>query len=217
MSKRQEQMKHFEPKGKKSKKANKKKGADQSAANVLNKDSGYKDAHFPVNRDSNAVDPNLERFIKYMKSLNLGPEGTVGDADTEEGSSSDFDFDAFMDDTDELYEELKFATMMNSFFHANEQSFDNEGTSNDEDESEDELTPTELKSLVDFFPSQQGLCLPRSASTFLGLIGQQLPKDARKGSLKNARKGPSVFLDVAEGSWPKTGLMQPWPAGHCQN
>ncbi|OVA01859.1 hypothetical protein BVC80_9075g108 [Macleaya cordata] len=194
-------MEVFESNGKKIQKAKEKKSADQSAEN----------------RDSNLVNLNMERLVKDMGSVHLGSKGTVCEADTEEDYGavgydygSDFSYhdftrvDPFMDGddmySDALYEQLKFATLMKNFVRANEQSSkkDNEGTSKVEEESEDEFTPAEIKSLLDSFSSQQGL--PGSASALLGLIGLQPRKDDIVRSSAPAEtqgRGPHKFKKKA--------------------
>ncbi|KAF8377392.1 hypothetical protein HHK36_030769 [Tetracentron sinense] len=56
--------------------------------------SSYEGAEVPENRDSKAVDLDVDRFMRDMESVigRAGCEGTASYADMEEGSSSDMDF-----------------------------------------------------------------------------------------------------------------------------
>ncbi|KAK6923274.1 Ecd family [Dillenia turbinata] len=175
----------------------------------VHKVSSYEGAEVAENRNLQGVDFDVDRFIKDMESAMQHPEheGAADDDDTNEGSSSDMDFeesedgsefaeacednedgeDAFMGSySDALNKELKLTTLKKSFVRANDQSTNkNEGTSKamEEDDNE-ELTPVDVdvnlvKSLLDSFSSQQGL--PGPASNLLGLMGLQLPEDAKKG------------------------------------
>ncbi|OVA01853.1 SGT1 [Macleaya cordata] len=213
MLERQKEMELYELKSNKSQKAKEQKEAAdtnlkdsdlgdivKSMQSFVHKVSSYEGAEVPVNRDSNPVDLDVERFLKDMESV-MGQLGG-DDADVEGGSSSDMDFDesedasdlsedenrgdTFMDTySDALNAELKATTLKKSFVRANEQPSrkDNEGTSNVVEEMEDEFTPVDVdvnlvKSLLDSFSSQQGL--PGPASNLLGLMGLQLPQDASK-------------------------------------
>lgn len=169
--------------------------------------STYEGAEVPENRDLKAVELDVDRFIKDMESVMRRPvhEDDTADVDSEEGSSSDMDFDESEDDSnvaepsgdkdegedifmqsysDALNEELKSSTLKKSFVRANEQPNNrNEGTSNGTEDMDDEFTPVDVdvnlvKSFLDSFASQQGL--PGPASNLLGLMGVQLPQDAGK-------------------------------------
>lgn len=169
--------------------------------------STYEGAEVPENRDLKAVELDVDRFIKDMESVMRRPvhEDDTADVDSEEGSSSDMDFDESEDDSnvaepsgdkdegedifmqsysDALNEELKSSTLKKSFVRANEQPNNrNEGTSNATEDMDDEFTPVDVdvnlvKSFLDSFASQQGL--PGPASNLLGLMGVQLPQDAGK-------------------------------------
>ncbi|KAL6977878.1 hypothetical protein U1Q18_026661 [Sarracenia purpurea var. burkii] len=119
----------------------------------VDKMSSYKGAEVPENRNLEAVDFNVDRFMKDMESVmgHQGSEDTHSNVDIEEGSSSDMDFDesddgsdiepsknieeegdAFMQSySDVLNEELKASTLHKSFVRGNAQASEiNEGTSN---------------------------------------------------------------------------------------
>ncbi|XP_042508102.1 protein ecdysoneless homolog [Macadamia integrifolia] len=173
----------------------------------VHKVSSYEGAEVPENRDSKAVDLDVDRFIRDME-LAFGLEGQDRMADasgSEEGSSSDMDYDEsedesqpmdpaehskdkernFMDSySDALNEELKTTTLKTSFVRTSDQSSKNdEGPSNSTKEVDEDFTPIDVdvnlvKSFLDSFASQQGL--PGPASNLLGLMGLQLPQDATK-------------------------------------
>ncbi|GAB2282983.1 hypothetical protein Dimus_017516 [Dionaea muscipula] len=138
------------------------------------------------------------------------PNEDADSDDTDEGSSFDMNFDdsddgmsdiaewpedneaggeSFMDTySDVLNKELKTTTLKKSFIRANGQSSADrdEGTSVavvEEADMDEEFTPVDVdvnlvKSILDSFYSQQGL--PGPASSLLGLMGVQLPRDTHK-------------------------------------
>ncbi|RZC62669.1 hypothetical protein C5167_024427 [Papaver somniferum] len=216
MARREKELELYEVKQKKSQKAKEKKDADCSAGSAVNdsdlgdivnsmqsfvhKVSSYEGAEVPTNRNSDMVDLDVERFMKDIESV-MGRFGGRDDADLEEGSSSDMEFDESEDESDlsegddagntfmgtysdALNEELKSTTLKKSFVRANAQpsKTTNEGSSSSNVEMEvedEELTPIDVdvnlvKSLLDSFSSQQGL--PGPASNLLGLMGLQLPQ-----------------------------------------
>ncbi|PSS36662.1 Protein ecdysoneless like [Actinidia chinensis var. chinensis] len=120
----------------------------------VHKMSSYKGAEVPENRNLEAVDFDVDRFMKDMESV-MGhqvSEDASSNLDIEEGSSSDSDMDfddsedgsdiepsenneeadAFMGSySDALNEELRVSTLNRSFVRAQAQSLKtNEGTSN---------------------------------------------------------------------------------------
>ncbi|KAL5988460.1 hypothetical protein ACLOJK_036225 [Asimina triloba] len=172
----------------------------------VNKVSSYEGAEIPQNSLSKEVDLEADRFFKDMESVlgRVDYKDTANGSDSEEGytSSLDMDFDEsegesdvddpldedardpFMDSYSEaLKEQLKDTTLKKSFIRANEQPAGT-GTANaskedmDEDFSPVDVDMNLVKSLLDSFSSQQGL--PGPASNLLGLMGLQLPQDARK-------------------------------------
>ncbi|XP_050367338.1 protein ecdysoneless homolog [Argentina anserina] len=174
----------------------------------VEKVSSYKGAEVPENRNLKEVDLDVDRFFKDLESMmkSHGGEEATSDADSNEGSSSDLEFDDSEDEndsaelledmedgedtfmhsyTDALNEELKSTTLEKSFVRANEQApKKDEGTSNVMEDMEEDFTPVDVdvnlvKSLLDSFSSQQGL--PGPASNLLGLMGLQLPQDKKKG------------------------------------
>lgn len=173
----------------------------------VQKMSSYEGAEVPENRNLKDVDFDAERFMKDIESVMKvpGSEFTGSDVDIEEGSSSDMDFDdsdyesddmepsadnevgdSFMGSySDALSEELKTTTLNRSFVRANEQAVKKEeGTSNAAaGDMDEEFTPIDVdvnlvKSFLDSFSSQEGL--PGPATNLLGLMGLQLPQDAKK-------------------------------------
>lgn len=171
----------------------------------VHKFSSYKGAEAPEDRNKE-VDLDVDQFIKDMESVMKHSGGEVANNNTEEGSSSDLDFDdsdesdiAELDEdnedrednfmrfySDAMNEELKATTLQKSFVRANEQiPKKDQGTSNasehimDEDFSPVDVDVNLVKSFLDSFSSQQGL--PGPASNLLGLMGVQLPQDAKKG------------------------------------
>ncbi|KAK4411736.1 protein ecdysoneless [Sesamum angolense] len=153
-------------------------------------------------RNFKDVDFDVDQFMKDMETVmgHRGSKDNGSDLDLEEGSSSDLDFDA-------LNKELKATTLSKTFVHAHDQAskknneeessrrtmrYDNftsirtnvMGTSNANDEMDDELTPVDVdinlvKNFLDSYTSQEGLSGP--ASNLLGLMGLRLPDDAGKG------------------------------------
>ncbi|KAK2973497.1 hypothetical protein RJ640_020159 [Escallonia rubra] len=143
--------------------------------------------------------------MKYPSSENVN-----SDVDIDEGSSSDMEFESKRADdsdyesdiaehtenneegaesfmhsySDALSKELKTTSLDKTFIRANDQVFKNgEGTSNASGQMDEEFTPVDVdvnlvKSFLDSFSSQEGLAGP--ASNLLGLMGLQLPQDAKK-------------------------------------
>ncbi|KAK7307264.1 hypothetical protein VNO77_40169 [Canavalia gladiata] len=169
----------------------------------VHKMSSYKGAEAPEDRNKE-VDLDVDQFIKEMESIMKHPGAEVGNSKIEEGSSSDLDFDdsdesdmaesaedneagedTFLQSySDAMNEELKATTLQRSFVRANEQISKDEGTSNASENMDEEFSPVDVdvnlvKSFLDSFSSQQGL--PGPASNLLGLMGLQLPQDAKKG------------------------------------
>lgn len=167
----------------------------------VHKMSSYEGAEVPENRNPNAVDLDCDRFMKEIESFMKPPSNEEADRDVgiDEGSSSDMDFDDSEDESDDgeegqtafmssysdaLNEELKATTLDKSFVRANEPPLKkDEGTSSAAGDM-DEFTPVDVdvnlvKSFLDSFSSQEGL--PGPASNLLGLMGLQLPQDAKKG------------------------------------
>ncbi|KAJ4825337.1 hypothetical protein Tsubulata_002680 [Turnera subulata] len=180
----------------------------EAMQSFVKKVSSYKGAEVPDNRNMKMVDLDADQFLKDMESVmnHHGREDDASNADTDEGSSSDLDFDDSEDGldimepsggngdgedefmqtySDALNEELKESTLRKSFIHANDQSSSKpkEGTSNGTEDMDEDLTPVDVdvnlvKSLLDSFSSQQGQ--PGPASNLLGLMGLKLPQDANK-------------------------------------
>ncbi|WOG92128.1 hypothetical protein DCAR_0311387 [Daucus carota subsp. sativus] len=172
----------------------------------VSKMSSYEGAEVPENRNLENVDFDVERFMKEIESVMKLPHSndTGSEVAAEEGSSSDMEFDdfdygsdgmeassdneesnSFMGSySDALNEELKTTTLNKSFIRANEQMVKTgEGTSKDGGHVEEEFTPVDVdinlvKSLIDSFSSQEGL--PGPATNLLGLMGLQLPQDAKQ-------------------------------------
>ncbi|KAI9165793.1 hypothetical protein LWI28_020574 [Acer negundo] len=171
----------------------------------VQKVSTYKGAEVPENRDYEDVDLDVDRFIQDMESVMRcqGYEDTSKDVDSEEGSSSDMEYDESEDGSDivgeddgedtfmhsyadALNNELKNTTLKKSFVLANEESSKKiEGASNATDlDMDEDFTPVDVdvnlvKNLLDSFSSQEGL--PGPTSNLLGLMGVKLPQDANKG------------------------------------
>ncbi|XP_044470707.1 protein ecdysoneless homolog [Mangifera indica] len=172
----------------------------------VHKVSSYKGAEVPENRNLEEVNIDVDCFIKDLESVvrHQASELTTNNADSDEGSSSDMDFDESQDGSDMADEdndgaedsfmhsysdamnnELKKTTLKKSFIHANEESSKKiEGTSNEAEDMEEEFTPVDVdvnlvKNLLDSFSSQQGL--PGPASNLLGLMGVKLPQDDNRG------------------------------------
>ncbi|KDO60548.1 hypothetical protein CISIN_1g0086091mg, partial [Citrus sinensis] len=156
------------------------------------------------------VDLDVDRFMKDMESVmkDQGCQDIADNDDSEEGSSSDMDFDEFKDGSDvaeednndgedtfmssysdALNSELRNTFLKKSFIHANEEpSKKSEGASNATDGMDEDFTPVDVdlnlvKNLLDSFSSQQGL--PGPTSNLLGLMGVKLPKDDDKGKGKS--------------------------------
>ncbi|KAJ4966907.1 hypothetical protein NE237_018756 [Protea cynaroides] len=177
----------------------------------VHKVSSYEGVEVPENRDSEAVDLDVDRFMRDME-LAFGHEGQEHMANasgSEEGSSSDMDFDEseyesedesqrmdpcehndekehnFMDSySDALNAELKASTLKNSFIRSSAQSSKNdEGPSNPMKEMDEDFTPVDVDvNLVKSFLDSfaSQQGLPGPASNLLGLMGLQLPQDATK-------------------------------------
>ncbi|KAK0603902.1 hypothetical protein LWI29_009917 [Acer saccharum] len=171
----------------------------------VHKVSSYKGAEVPENRDLEEVDLDVDRFIQDMESVmrHQGYENTSKDVDSEEGSSSDMEYDESEDGSDivgendgedtfmhsyadALNNELKNTTLKKSFVRANEESSKKiEGASNATDlDMDEDFTPVDVdvnlvKNLLDSFSYQEGL--PGPTSNLLGLMGVKLPQDANKG------------------------------------
>lgn len=170
----------------------------------VHKVSSYKGAEVPENRNLEEVDLDVDRFMKDMESAMKvqGCKDIANEGDSEEGSSSDMDFDEFEEEdnddgedtfmssySDALNNELRNTSLKKSFIHANEEpSKKSEGASNATDNMDEDFTPVDVdmnlvKNLLDSFSSQQGL--PGPTSNLLGLMGVKLPKDDKgkgKGS-----------------------------------
>ncbi|ESR39500.1 protein ecdysoneless-like [Citrus sinensis] len=176
----------------------------------VRKVSSYKGAEVPENRNLEEVDLDVDRFMKDMESVmkDQGCQDIADNDDSEEGSSSDMDFDEFKDGSDvaeednndgedtfmssysdALNSELRNTSLKKSFIHANEEPFKkSEGASNATDGMDEDFTPVDVdlnlvKNLLDSFSSQQGL--PGPTSNLLGLMGVKLPKDDDKGKGKS--------------------------------
>ncbi|KAM1116181.1 hypothetical protein TB2_006611 [Malus domestica] len=212
---RQKEMEHYDSKKKKKQKSKEQGDAGpSSSSNVdgfnpgdiaktmqafVQKMSSYEGAEVPESRNLTEVDFDADRFYKDLESIMKfeGNEDAAIDDDTEEGSSSEMDFDESEDESedgedtfmhsysDALNDELKSTTLKKSFVRADEQApKKNEGTSHATEDMEEDFTPVDVdvnlvKSLLDSFSSQQGL--PGPASNLLGLMGVQLPQDDNKG------------------------------------
>ncbi|KAL0461441.1 UNVERIFIED_CONTAM: protein ecdysoneless [Sesamum latifolium] len=167
-------------------------------------DRNFKDVDFDVDQFMK----DMETVMRHR-----GAKDNGSDFDLEEGSSSDLDFDDYEEDSehsedieeggdqfmhcysDALNKELKATTLSKTFVHAHDQASkknneeesstkNDEGTSNGNDEMDDELTPVDVdinlvKNFLDSCTSQEGLSGP--ASNLLGLMGLRLPDDAGKG------------------------------------
>lgn len=172
----------------------------------VHKLSSYKGAEAPEDRNKE-VNLDVDQFIKDMESVMKHSGGKDSNSNIEEGSTSDdLDFDdsdesdiAELDEdnedqentfmrsySDAMNEELKATTLQKSFIRANEQiPKKDQGTSNaSENIMEEDFSPVDVdvnlvKSFLDSFSTQQGL--PGPASNLLGLMGVQLPQDAKKG------------------------------------
>lgn len=176
----------------------------------VRKVSSYKGAEVPENRNLEEVDLDVDRFMKDMESVmkDQGCQDIADNDDSEEGSSSDMDFDEFEDGSDvaeednsdgedtfmssysdALNSELRNTSLKKSFIHANEEPFKkSEGASNATDGMDEDFTPVDVdlnlvKNLLESFSSQQGL--PGPTSNLLGLMGVKLPKDDDKGKGKS--------------------------------
>ncbi|KAL5753322.1 hypothetical protein ACOSQ2_023829 [Xanthoceras sorbifolium] len=172
----------------------------------VHKVSSYKGAEVPENRNLDEVDLDVDRFMKDMESVmrRQGNEDTSKDVDSDEGSSSDMEYDESEDGSDIVEEdnddgedtfmhsysdalnnELKNTTINKSFVQANEESSKKiEGASNATEEMDEDFTPVDVdvnlvKNLLDSFSSQQGL--PGPTSNLLGLMGVKLPQEGNKG------------------------------------
>ncbi|CAN0878460.1 Protein ecdysoneless homolog [Linum grandiflorum] len=175
----------------------------------VEKVSSFEGAEIPEKRDSEDVDLDVNRFLKDMESVmrRYDPESKGGETETEEGSSSDMEFDESDDEDDimlpdgdneygedifassystALNKELKDTAVGKTFVNATGQtSKQNEGTSNAvDDDMDEEFNPIDVdfnlvKNLLDSFSSQQGQ--PGPASNLLGLMGVHLPDDSNKG------------------------------------
>ncbi|CAK9322014.1 unnamed protein product [Citrullus colocynthis] len=180
----------------------------KSMQKFVKKLSSYQGVEVSDNREPEDVNLDVDRFIKEMESVmnHHTSMETATDAENEDESSSDLDFDESQDDesdyatdtinkdrentfmesySDTLDEELKSSTLKKSFYRASgETSQKNEGTSNATDHMEEDFTPVDVdvnlvKSFLDSFSSQEGL--PGPASNLLGLMGIKLPRDGDKG------------------------------------
>lgn len=175
----------------------------------VHKVSSYKGAEVPENRNLEEVDLDVDRFMKDMESVMKGQgcKDVADDGDSEEGSSSDMDFDEFDDGSDvaeedndgedtfmgsysdALNNELKNTSLKKSFIRANEEpSKKSEGASNATDDMDEDFTPVDVdlnlvKNFLDSFSSQQGL--PGPTSNLLGLMGVKLPQDDDKSKGKS--------------------------------
>ncbi|KAJ6407355.1 hypothetical protein OIU84_010794 [Salix udensis] len=174
----------------------------------VDKASSYKGAEVPEYRDMKEVDLDVDCFLNDIESVmkRYGPKDGATAVDSEEGSSSDMDFDESEDESDimeasennvdgedtflntysdALNEELKNTTLKKSFVRTDDQlPKKNEGTSNTMEAMDEEFTPVDVdvnlvKSLLDSYSSQQGQ--PGPTSNLLGLMGLQLPQDITKG------------------------------------
>nr|CAD1825529.1 unnamed protein product [Ananas comosus var. bracteatus] len=178
----------------------------ESMQEFVRKVSSFQGAEVPENRKSKAVELDADQFFKAMESVlgGISHEGAAGDADFEgASSSSDMEFDdsedgsdfaeeggdkdnedTFMQSyTDALNKELTSTTLGKSFVRAERSSNENEGPSNATEDMDEELTPVDVdfnlvKNFLDSFSSQQGL--PGPASNLLGLMGVNVPPDAKK-------------------------------------
>ncbi|XAR58162.1 hypothetical protein NMG60_11026565 [Bertholletia excelsa] len=184
----------------------------ESMQTFVQKMSSYKGAEVPENRDLKDIDFDVDQFMKELESFTgfQGSNVNGGNEDSEDGSSSDMDFDEsesgsdlepsdnseeeediFMDTYSEvLQEELKTSTLNKTFVRAKQQecSSKNEGTSNAPEGMNEEFTPVDVdvnlvKSFLDSFASQQGL--PGPASNLLGLMGLHIPRDTNKDTNKD--------------------------------
>ncbi|KAJ3677139.1 hypothetical protein LUZ60_002863 [Juncus effusus] len=209
---REREMEEYESK-KKNKKEKKKKediGESSSTLNEFNlgeiaasmqefvkKVSSFEGAEVPD--DKNDVQIDADQFFKAMESV----FNRQDEAEDEEESTSEMDFDDFGDDeeqsddgnddndddmfmesySDALNKELSGSTVNKSFVRA-EQSNNNQAASNEEAE----LTPVDvdfnlMKNFLDSFSSQQGL--PGPASNLLGLMGLNMPPPDRDSEKKS--------------------------------
>lgn len=169
----------------------------------VSKLSSFEGAEVPEDRNTKEVQLDVDQFMKEMESV-LGNEGPLADDDFEgHSSSSEMNFgdsedesdldgnednginDTFMHSySDALNEELNASTLKRSFMRVDQQLHnDGEGTSKVENDEDEELTPVDVdlnlvKSFLDSFSSQQGL--PGPASNLLGLMGLEIPPEAKK-------------------------------------
>ncbi|KAM7515792.1 hypothetical protein LguiA_005375 [Lonicera macranthoides] len=185
---RQKEMELYNSKHKKKQKSNEQQDAGPSSGADLNdhglgniaksmqafvhKMSSYEGAEIPENRNEEAIDFDVDRFMKDMESVMKfpGSEEAGNDEDIEEGSSSDMDFDESEGDSDidkpveakeeggevfmlsysdALSKELKTTTLNKSFVRANEQppAKKDEGTSKELDvemDEEEEFSPVDV-------------------------------------------------------------------------
>ncbi|KAD7479158.1 hypothetical protein R6Q59_008035 [Mikania micrantha] len=219
LSERQQEMEHYNMNYEKNSKSKKQEDVGpSSSSNVdgydlgdiaksmqefIDKMSSFEGAEVPVDRNSKAVDIDVERFMKEIESVMNPPTvaHTEGDFDVDEDLSSDMDLDDFEDSdieedqdkqtdfmssySDALTHELKSTTLGKSFVRANEPpEKKKEGPSDGSgDLDNDEFTPVDVdlnlvKSFLGSFSSQEGL--PGPASNLLGLMGLQLPQDGKK-------------------------------------
>ncbi|KAL0549738.1 hypothetical protein IC582_014226 [Cucumis melo] len=180
----------------------------KSMQKFVKKLSSYQGVEVSDNREPEDVNIDVECFFKEMESVmnHHTSMETTTDAENEDETSSDLDFDESQDDESDdaadtidvdrentfmesysntLDEELKNSTLKKSFYRASgETSQKDEGTSNATDHMEEDFTPVDVdvnlvKSLLDSFSSQEGL--PGPTSNLLGLMGIKLPRDGDKG------------------------------------